>query len=94
MEITPLGTSIERRTAWIQIGPDILWSLIWVQTVQLNSCKLNNQLRSRYINGDNTIGDISRASKGLDPDQADILWSLIWVQTRAVQLNRFLQVKQ
>ena len=24
----------------------------------------------RYINGDNTIGDITRASNGLDPDQA------------------------
>ena len=71
MEITTSGTSLERRTlerrtACIQIGPDIFW----VQTVQLNSCKLNNQLRSRYINGDNTIGDITRASNGLDPDQA------------------------
>ena len=36
MEITPLGTLLERRKAWIQIRPDILWSLKWVQTVQLN----------------------------------------------------------
>ena len=76
MEITLLGTLLERRKAWIQIRPDILWSLNWVQTVQLNrflQAKTiisgpDNQKLS--INGDNSIGDIIRASNGLDPDQA------------------------
>ena len=76
MEITPSGTSVERRTAWIQIRPDILWSLIWVQTVQLKrflQAKQSTQVhvtKSLCINGDNTIRDITRALNGLDPDQA------------------------
>ena len=76
MKITPSGTSLERRTAWIQIRPDILWSLIWVQTVQLNrflQAKQSTQVqitKSLCINGGNSIGDITRASNGLDPDQA------------------------
>ena len=76
MKITPSGTSLERRTAWIQIRPDILWSLIWVQTAQLNrflQAKQSTQVqitKSLCINGGNYIGDITRASTGLDPDQA------------------------
>ena len=76
MEVTPLGTSLERRAAWIQIRPDILWGLIWVQTVHLNrflQAKQSTQVQmTKYlcINGDNSIGDITRASNGLDPDQA------------------------
>ena len=76
MEITPSGTSLERRTAWIQIRPDILWSLNWVKTVQLNrflQAKQSTQVqitKSLCINGDDSIGDITRASKGLDPDHA------------------------
>ena len=76
MEITPLGTLLERRTAWIQIRPDILWSPNWVKNVQLNRFLQattiisgpDNQKLS--INGDNSIGDIIRASNGLDLDQA------------------------
>ena len=60
----------------------------FLQAKQSTQVKITKSL---CINGDNSIGDITRASKGLDPDQADILWSLSWVQT--VQLNRFLQAK-
>ena len=76
MEITPSGTSLESRTAWIQIRPDILWSPIWFQTVQLKrflQAKQSSQVhvtKSLCINGDNTIRDITRALNGLDPDQA------------------------
>ena len=76
MEVTPLETSPERRAAWIQIRPDILWSLIWVQTIHLNRFLQAIQstqvqiTKSSCINGDNSVGDITRASNGLDPDQA------------------------
>ena len=76
MEITPLGTLLERRKAWIQIRPDILWSLNWVLTVQLNRFLQEQTINSGpdnqklSINGDYSIGDIIRASNGLDPDQA------------------------
>ena len=65
MEVTPFGTSLERRAAWIQIRPDILWDLIWVQTVHLNrflEAKQSTQFqitKSLCIKGDNSIGGTS-----------------------------------
>ena len=53
-----------------------MWSLIWVQTDQLTrflQAKQSTQVqitKNLCINGGYSMGDITRASSGLDPDQA------------------------